>query len=235
MKILGVVPARGGSKGIPKKNITPLCGRPLLEYTLEAALDAQVCETIAVSTDSDEITAVVKQFCNRKANADTCIRVVRRPTEISGDTASTEAALLHALKEMECETGMHYDAVMTLQPVSPFRRAETIRAFTQQYEKDIKQFDALLTLHENRTDHWIFDKEKHAYRRLYPDAPRRRQDREPLFIENSAIYLTDAQSLRDTGSILGRKVNGFVIDAQEGIDINEPFDLVIAEQMMLRR
>lgn len=228
MRYLAVIPARGGSKGIPKKNIVPLRGKPLLSYTLDWIRKVKEREPgmqvdVAVSTDSEEIASVAKGF------SDTY--VVMRPKEISGDTASTEAALFHAIETMQEEKKVVYDAVLTLQPTSPFRKVETFIEFIHQFERDIQVYDALLSLHETRTDYWI-KKEDCSFGRLHPDAPRRRQEREPMYIENSAYYVTKIESLYATKSVLGTKVNGFLIDETEGLDINTPIDLAIAEAMM---
>ncbi len=225
MKYLIVIPARGGSKGIPLKNIYPLNGVPLLEYSLVEIKKIYFHGDVVVSTDSSKISDVAE-----KNN----IEVVKRPVEISGDTASTETALLHALEEMERRKSCTYDAVITLQATSPLRTAETIKAAILAFEKKYSEYDALLTLTENRTDHWVQDAEGN-FSRLYPNAPRRRQERKPLFLENSAIYITKADILQKTKSVLGSRTMGFVISEMESVDINEPIDLVIAEQLLKER
>lgn len=218
MNILVVIPARGGSKGIPLKNIFPLLGKPLLVYTLETVLAAELPNTdIVVSTDSEAIKNVALQFKG--------IDVVDRPKDLAGDCASTEDALLHAIQKLENKK--HYDAVLTLQPTSPLRRVETLCTFIKAYEVNAYKYDALLSLTESRSDFWIC--KEGEYRRLNPEAPRRRQDRKPLYVENSAYYITDVESLKETHSILGKHPGGFVIPEIEGIDINEPVDLKIAE------
>lgn len=223
MKILAVIPARGGSKGIPRKNIYPLLGKPLLEYTLECVIEADVCEDIVVSTDSNEIMNVARNYNQ--------IIIVPRPDDISGDTASTESALIHALDYMKKFYNKEYDAVMTLQATSPLRKAETIKAFKERYERDYNKYDAMLTLHENRVDHWVRD-DSGNFERLYPNASRRRQERKPLYMENSCIYITSVTSLIETKSVLGHRVNGFIISEEEGMDINEPIDIKIIEGIM---
>lgn len=223
MRFLVVIPARGGSKGIPLKNIYPLKGKPLLLYTLEMITQVEYNGDVVVSTDSEKIKEVAVSVPG--------IEVVDRPEEISGDKASTESALLHTLEVMEAKKGCHYDAVVTLQATSPLRRWETIQSCFERYERDRDKYDALLTLTETRTDYWIKEEGEH-YRRLYPDAPRRRQDREPIYIENSALYITDSKSLKETGSVLGHHVNGYVISEREGVDINEPIDILIAEELL---
>lgn len=219
VKYLVVVPARGGSKGIPGKNIYPLCGKPLLCYTLEALSQCKTPLTIAVSTDSARIRDVASMFPN--------VEIIDRPAELSGDTASTEAALLHALDYMEGQ-GVRFDRVITAQPTSPFRTDRTVDAFIQAFEAHSDRYDAQLTLSENRCDFWV-KLPNGEFRRLYPDAPRRRQEREPLYAEDSCIYITKADALRKTHSVLGSQCAGFLIDSLEAIDINTPEDLLYAE------
>ena len=94
-------------------------------------------------------------------------------------------------------------------------------------------YDAVLSLHEDRSDYWV--KEAAITRRLFPHAPRRRQDRQPLYIENSALYITTVSALRATQSVLGSRTTGFIIDPAEALDINEPIDLIRAEAMLSAR
>ena len=220
MRYLVVIPARGGSKGIPHKNIYPIQGKPLLEYTLECIGQVDFEGDVVVSTDDSLIAKVASKY--------TDVVVVQRPAEISGDTAKTEAALIHALEYMKKTYDKAYDAVITLQATSPLRKSSTIQSFMEEFECNLSKYDALLTLNEDRSDFWI--KTEHGqYRRLYPDAPRRRQEREPLYVENSAIYATLTESLLDTGTVLGRNVNGYVIDEIEAVDINEWADIYTVE------
>lgn len=219
--LLIVIPARGGSKGIPKKNIRPLNGKPLLAYTLEAAIKADVSPHIYVSTDCPEISAITANFGGR---------VIRRPEAIAHDTASTEAALLHALDTVEA-SGDRFSAILTLPPTSPLRTSATISAFVERFYEVSDRYDALLSLSEHRGDFWVQEGEG-QYRRLFPNAPRRRQERQPLYLENSAMYATRVDALRATSFILGRSSTGFLISDREALDINEPLDLLIAEQLL---
>lgn len=220
MNKLVVIPARGGSKSIPKKNIYPILGKPLLSYTIELVKKTNLNNTdIVVSTDDSQIRAIALTYPG--------IYVINRPSELAGDKALTEDALIHAISEMEKDNKKKYDVVVTLQPTSPLRKAETLRKIIETYENNQNKYDALVSLTEDRTDFWRFSNGK--FSRLYPDAPRRRQERTPLYKENSAYYVTSVQSLKETHSILGKHVNGFVIDEVEGIDINEINDITIAE------
>lgn len=226
MRYLVVIPARGGSKGIPYKNIYEIAGKPLLGYAIESMKGVVFEGDLVVSTDDDRIAAVAAQYDS--------VTIIKRPDEISNDTATTEAALIHALQYMKENYNREYDAVVTLQPTSPLRKSSTIQAFLKTYEQDIHKYDALLTLSEDRSDFWI-QKEDGSYGRLFPAAPRRRQERKPLYVENSAIYVTSTGSLFENNSVLGRCVNGYVIDAVEGVDINEFSDIALAESLLLQK
>ena len=224
MKKLIVIPARGGSKAIPGKNIYPINGKPLLAYTLECVQSASLIDAdVVVSTDSEKIKEVALSFND--------VYVVDRPSEISGDKARTEDALIHAVDCMQKMKGITYDVVLTLQPTSPLRNYQTLISFIEAYEKSYPEYDAQLSLNENRSDFWTEVDQGH-FERLYKDAPRRRQDRKPLFVENSAYYITDLNVLRQTMSVLGTHANGFLISDIEAVDINEPIDIIIAESIL---
>jgi CMP-N-acetylneuraminic acid synthetase len=222
--VLIVIPARSGSKRIPGKNIAPLLGKPLLVYTVEAAIAAGVTPHVTVSTESAEIAEVA-----HGAGA----RVIPRPDELAADEASTEAVLLHVLEVLEGE-GLRFAWVITLPPTSPLRTAGTIRTFVERVRAEPDLQDCLMSVTENRCDFWRGE-ENGTLRRLFPDAPRRQQDRVPLYEENSAIYITRVQALRETGRITGRKVRGLAIDRVEALDINEPIDMKIAEALLSER
>lgn len=217
--ILIVVPARGGSKRVPRKNIRPLAGKPLLAYTLAVAAEAGLAAMTYVSTEDAEIAAVAR-------GAGT--QVIDRPAALAADASSTEDTLLHAV-DVVSQAGKTPDWVVTLPPTSPFRRAQTLQFFIAAARQG--PADALLSLTESRGDYWRCDAAG-ALARLFPDAPRRQQDRQPLYEENSAIYVTATDALRRTGSVLGTQRRGIVIDALEGFDINNEGDFATAEALM---
>lgn len=219
---LAVIPARGGSKGISEKNIQLVGNKPLVCHAIDSVVNSGIKADVAVSTDSDKIFRIAQNYGGTY--------VLKRPNEISGDGAKTEDALINALEQMEELYGKKYDAVLTVQPTSPFRTPETVRNFWEDFIATIDEYDAMLTLNETRTDYW--KNENGCFSRLYPDAPRRRQDRKPLYIENSCLYATTVAALRETRSVLGNKVKGFLIDEREALDINEPIDLILANLLM---
>ncbi len=223
MRKLVVIPARGGSKGIPLKNIYPINGKPLIEYTLDILSELNIEGDVVVSTDSAAISEIVKKYPS--------VMVIRRPDEISQDLSRTEDALLHALDYMWENYTRDYDYVVTMQATSPLRKIQTVQAFLNEFEKNINKYDAQLTLTETRADYWLRDITG-GYERLFPNAPRRRQDRDPLYIENSMLYATTVSSLKATYSVLGTNVNGFVISEEEAVDINNREDIFLTEMYL---
>lgn len=215
-----VVPARGGSTRVPGKNLRPLAGRPLLAYTLQLVIDLGVADRTVVSSDDAAALSLAASFG---------IRAIERPPELATADASTESALLHVLDVLAGE-GHGAEWVMTLPPTSPFRRAATVHDLLALARAEPEAQDCLMTVTEDRRDLWrMADDGRLA--RLFPGAPRRQQDRTPLYEENSAVYLTRVSALRATGSVLGRSVRGVVIDPVEAWDINTETDFVIAEAL----
>jgi CMP-N,N'-diacetyllegionaminic acid synthase len=217
--VIIVIPARGGSKRLPLKNIYPLNGKPLLAYTLEAIAATGVKIPTYVSTDDEQIASVARAY--------TGVEVLMRPHEISSDTASTESVLLHVL-DVLAKRGQFYQWVMTLAPTSPFRSSNTIRNFVEATTLISNDIDCIMSFTESRGDFWQMQ-DGARMKRLFPDAPRRQQERTPLFEENSAIYVTRTQALIETKFIFGRLVSGISIPWIEGFDINTIEDMHLAE------
>ncbi len=192
-RILGVVPARGNSKRIPQKNLHPLGGKPLLQYTIEALKSTPELANWVVSTESKEVAEVAQSLG---------AQVIFRPQELALDTVSTESVLIHVLDTLE-KKGEVYEWVLTVPPTNPFRSHKTIENFLNEFNKDPYAQDCLMTVTESRDDFWILQKDGYL-KRLFENAPRRQQEREPLFEENSALYLTSVKALLETQSVLGK-------------------------------
>lgn len=222
MNILGVIPARGGSKGVPRKNLRALGGKPLLAHSIEAARASKGLTRVVVSTEDEEITLVAKAHGSE---------VVQRPAELARDDSLTEPVLLHAVDQLAAE-GFRADAVATLEPASPLRSARLIDACVGRLLRG--DCDAVLTVVETRACYGRLlpgDRFEH----LVPGQPRRRQLRQPLYEESSAVYVTLVDALRRAGSVLGTNPVAVVAEAAEAIDINTELDLAIAEGMLAHR
>lgn len=218
--IIGIIPARGGSKGIPLKNIKLLNGKPLIEYTIETALASGVLDKIIVSTDNDEIARISAKFEN--------IDIVIRPKELSEDNSTTESALIHVCDYLIKNEGMYADYVITLEPTSPLRSVNTIRNCVKILFET--KFDSVVGVTEVKS---VLGRIKdNKFFHLFPNQPRRRQDREGLYQESSTIYGTSIDMLRFKKSVLGDSVYALIIPKNESFDINEQLDFEIVEFLM---
>lgn len=221
MRTLGVIPARGGSKGIPRKNIQPLGGKPLITYAVDSARGTKGIHKVVVSTDSAEIAAVAHGLG---------VTVIDRPAALAHDTARTEDALLHALDSLAAR-GERYDAVATLEPTAPLRSPALIDRCVERLSAG--GCDAVLTVVADRSTWGRLRGER--FEHLFPGQARRRQDREPIYRESSTVYVTNVDALRQTGSVLGRAPVAIEVTEEEAVDINTPLDLVIAEAILRRK
>jgi len=219
MKVIAVVPARGGSKGIPKKNIRQLAGKPMISYTLEEAKKSKYLDRVIVSTDDHEIAEICRGFG---------AEVMSRPSEFATDSAPTELALIYVLETLKSNEGYEPDAVVTLEPTSPLRTHELI-------DKCIETFlstdsDSVISVTETRECLGRIVDGKFDF--LIKGQRRRRQDRDPLYKENSAVYVTKTETLLRLGSVLGERPYAVIVREDEAIDINTPLDLVIVDAVM---
>jgi len=222
-RFLAVIPARGGSQGVPGKNIKPLAGRPLLAYTIDQARAVPELDRVVVSTDCPRI---------REAAEREGAEVVDRPAALATAEARTEGALLHALDTLEAE-GETFDCVVVLEPTSPFRSPALIRRGMERMSasREAVSLLAVRAVHEivGRLD------EAGVFRPFVPGQPRRRQERTPAYAEASTLYLCRTDHLRRTGSLVCDDWLGLVVDEAEAIDINTPDDFLFAEILMRKR
>jgi CMP-N,N'-diacetyllegionaminic acid synthase len=223
--VLALVPARGGSKGIPGKNVRPLAGKPLLAHTLEQALGARTPMRVVVSTDDDEI-AEVAFSCGAE--------VVRRPDALAGDTASSESALLHALDALEAADGYIPELVVFLQCTSPLRRPGDIDGAVEALRA--AGADSLLSVVASHRFLWRIGPEGAAESVNYDWRRRpRRQDRAAEYAENGSIYVFRPAVLRQGGNRLGGRIALYEMDEWSAVDIDSPADFELAGWLMERR
>ncbi len=228
MQVLAVVPARGGSKGVPRKNIAPLGGRPLITYTIEAALGTgDLLSEVLVSTDDEEIAEVA-----RIAGASVPFL---RPGELATDAARSVDVVRHAVDYVESRDGSRLDWVLTLQPTAPFRSAADIEAALSLAAAD-PDCDSVISVVEVVDSHPIFVK-KLVDGYIKPFCVEeiegiRRQDIDPpAFKRNGAIYLS-RRALLDRGELRGRAQRAYVMPPERSVNIDAPLDLIVAEAMM---
>lgn len=221
MITLAIIPARGGSKGIPRKNIRLLNGKPLIAYTIEQAKATPSITRVVVSTDDAEIGAVAQQYG---------AEVVWRPAEISGDTASSESALLHVLDYLEQTEGYQPELLIFLQATSPLRRPYDIANAIQKLIDE--GADSLLSLAPFGHFLWhVPGGELQSLNFDYLNRPRH-QELSPLYMENGSIYVFKPWVLRQLGNRLGGKITYYEMDPLSAIDIDTPADFDLCEAIL---
>lgn len=225
MKCLYLITARGGSKGIPGKNIKPLGGKPLIAYSIEAAQGVASREDICLSTDSVEIIRVAESLG---------INVpFQRPAELATDTASSESVILHAL-DFYAARGVHYDVVVLLQPTSPFRTSKHIQEAMKLLRDDI---DMVVSVKETKANPYYLLAEENADGFLVKSKEgkfTRRQDCPPVYEYNGAIYVINVPQLRAKGFAGFTKRLKYVMDEFASVDIDDELDWIIAEACLKR-
>lgn len=202
--VLGVIPARGGSKGVPRKNVRVVAGKPLLVWTIEAALRSERVARWVVSTEDTEIAAVARAHR---------AEVLDRPLALATDEASTLAVVEHALESLPAE------AVVVLHPTSPIRRLGLIDECVDRFVAT--GADSLGTVHRD-------------YSYEYGQDTPRRQDIRPRMVDNGNVYVLKAELVR-AGRWIGDRPATLETSREEGVEIDDAFDLWLAEQILRHR
>jgi len=228
-KILAVTLARGGSKGVPKKNIRELCGRPLIAYTISEAKKSKYIDKYIVSTDSEDVLDVAK-----KEGAEVPFL---RPPELSGDTATSASALIHAVNFMK-ENGESYDYVVELMATNPLKKVCDIDGCIENAVKN--NFECCVAVHR------IWDQHPARVKKIvngvlidfYPETPEsRRQDLEPpAYIRSGSIYVTETDYLLKYKSRYGSNTTAsYILPGERVINIDELDDFRLAELKLKKR
>lgn len=227
MNILYVIPARGGSKGIPGKNIKPLGGKPLIAYSIDVARaladDADIC----VSTDSQEIADVAESMGLKVP--------FLRPDYLATDRSSTYDVLLHAVDFYE-KLGRHYDTMVLLQPTSPFRTADDVRRTIAAYTPDV---DMVVTVVEAATNPYYnsYETDANGYLRISKGDGKyvRRQDAPKVWEFNGAVYVINIESLKQMPLSQFPRRRMVEMSRESSLDLDTPIDWLVAEAVMAEK
>lgn len=226
--VYGLITARGGSKGIPHKNIYFLNGKPLIAYTIDAALKSKYVDRLIVSTDDEKIAEVAKRFGAE-------IPFVR-PNNLSGDTSSSASVIEHAIKYFENEKQIP-DLIVLLQPTSPLREVDDIDEALEKFVNS--HAESLVSVCKSDQSPYWFKKinDNGFITDLLPQPSTyiRRQDTPDLYILNGAIYILDTKSFLSSKIILGEKALPYIMPYERSVDIDNMLDLEFAEFLLKRK
>ena len=224
------IPARKGSERVKGKNTRLFNGKPLINYTLDIAKELTSESKIFISSDDLSIKKIAEKYA---------INFLLRPRELSGSTATTESAICHFGNYINLKRN---DLVLLLQPTSPLRKIQTAKSFVEDGKKLIndEKVDLVFSVNEFREDLWVsnFNKDSTPQyidsecSRLFPNNPRRQQERQPLYIENSSYYLFKYGLLlndKKNNTLISGNNASYLIDEFESIDINTELDFYYAE------
>ena len=230
MKILAIIPARGGSKGVPRKNVRAVAGKPLIAWTLEAALAATRIDRVVVSTDDAEIAKVASGLGAEVP--------FLRPAALAADASPTVDTLRHVVAELRAREGYTADAVMTLQPTSPLRTARHIDEAAALFAADpaaesLVSFVEVPHIFHPRS---VMTRDEAGYMVpfLTEPQPSRRQDKEPVFARNgAAIYITRTSCL--DRFVFGGRLLAYMMDPACSLDVDDEADLTHADALLRAR
>lgn len=226
MTALAIVPARGGSRGAPGKNIAPVAGKPLIAWTLEAALGAASVDRVIVSSDNEEIIEVSTSYGGEAPFV--------RPDELAGDDTPGIMPVLHAIEWLDKNEGYHPDLIVLLQPTSPLRTSEDIdSAFKLAVEKNAESVVSVVPTPSH--PHWM--------KRILPDGrmedfipqiqvPQVRQDLTDAYALNGAVYLARTDLLISEKSFYTPDTYAFTMPPERSLDVDTPWDLHLADLIL---
>lgn len=211
MKSVAIIPARGGSKAIPMKNIKLLCGKPLLYYPIKAALN--YADKVIVSTDNEQIEKIALE-CGAE--------VIKRPVELAKDDTPTMPVLIHAVKELESK-GFKPDVILLLYATAPL----TNNAHVKQALKIMKSHDSLISVCKDSSKIWSYENNKPVPLLVKRD----NRQKVSQYRENGAIYAMSYEVLMNN-SYIGKSLELLIMSDEESVDINTIKDFFVAEAIM---
>ncbi len=228
MTVLALITARGGSRGLPRKNVLPLAGKPLIAWSIEAARACPVVDRVVLSSEDEEIARIAREWG--------CEVPFMRPAVLASDTASSMDVILHALDTLECAGAWQARWVVLLQPTSPLRSADDIQACVRLCQEQGRP--AVVSVVEaSHPPEWMYYLDgPGADQRMRPvlatPPAGRRQDTRTAYQLNGAVYVADVAWLRQTRTFLTPDTGAWVMPAQRSVDIDSALDFTLAEVLI---
>jgi CMP-N,N'-diacetyllegionaminic acid synthase len=225
--ILAIIPARGGSRGIPRKNVRLLCGKPLIAYTIEAALSSKLIDRVVVSTEDEEIAEVSKKYG---------AEVISRPPELGQDDTPSLPVYQHAIRHLEKAEDYRPEIIVILQPTSPLRLVEDIDRAIAEFLK--RKYDSIVSICEvEHPPHWMYTLARNRLKPVIKDGESvtRRQDAPKMYRLNGAVYVTSREVIMKENRLIGRDTGAHIMPLERSIDIDTELDFKLADLLMRQR
>jgi CMP-N,N'-diacetyllegionaminic acid synthase len=225
-QILGLIPARGGSKGVPRKNIRLVAGKPLIAYSIEAALQSRCLNPVIVSTDDEEIAQVSSSFG---------AEILMRPPELAGDETPMIAVVRHVIEQLEQQRRMQIDYCVLLQPTAPMRTAQDIQA-TVDILKNTGA-DSVVSVYKVGDHHpsRMYRIEDEKLIPLQSEPPSRlRQSLSPVYHRNGAVYAFQRNLLEQADTLIGADARPYIMPEERSVNIDNEIDLLMADLLLKR-
>jgi len=226
-RILAIVPARGGSKGLPGKNILPICGKPLISWSIDKARRSRYLDLILVTTDSEEIAGIAKESG--------AYVPFLRPPELASDYSSTYDAIRHALNFMEKSENQRFDYVVLLEPTSPLREDDDIDRMLEKLLAHQNEFDSIISVGEVGEHPSLL--KRLIDNRMEPFCPEvvqnnRRQDNEPAYFPYGVAYISKTDALIEQNTFYTARCTYYVIKDYQKVEVDDIYDFLCAESIM---
>jgi pseudaminic acid cytidylyltransferase len=222
-KVLAIIPARGGSKRLPRKNILPICGKPLIAWTIEAAIKSNIFDQVIVNTDDNEISTVAKKFGAQVPFI--------RPAVLAKDTSTSIDVIIHTLEWFKAKE-IYFSDVVMLQPTSPLRDYKDIVQAWQLYI-DSRAESVVSVCEVEHPIQWTYHIEDGGVMsKLFDDDNKRSQDYEKLYRLNGAIYIGNTKLVLEYEKITTDKTRGYLMTVEKSVDIDNTHDFRYAKFLM---
>ena len=221
--VLAIIPARGGSKGLPGKNIKLLAGKPLIGWTIEEAKKSKYIDRVILSSEDDKIISIAKEF--------NCDVPFKRPPGLAEDNSTSSEVVIHILKEIN----ISYDYFLLLQPTSPLRKSEQIdEAIELCYNSNSSSCVSVVEV--PKPLEWMYYlNSANNLSHISNNEIERRQDAKKIFALNGSIYIVKTNDFMETNKFLTKRTVGYIMDKVSSIDIDDINDFNIAEYLLLKQ
>lgn len=221
--ILAIIPARGGSKGLPRKNIINVAGKPLISWTIKASIESKYITKTIVSSDDDEILEISKKY-----GAET----IKRPVELALDTSPSEVVIEHTLKKLD--KAPSFDLIVLLQPTSPLRNSDDIdMALENMFSKNATALISVYQIDNKILKTFIENEEGYLEGALNNEYPfKRRQDLPKVYMPNGAIYIITKDEFDSTKTLITNKTAMYEMEKIKSIDVDNEGDVIAVERYL---